>query len=77
MDFITTLKISNDNESDKSKERVDNTSSKQQQQQQRPSNGHNQVHAQDQDGLDEQLDEVEDDPTQANQRERRNPLPPR
>lgn len=73
MDFITTLKISNDNESDKNKERID-VSSKQ-----RPSNGHNQVQVQeqDQDGFDEQIDESEDDPTQANQRERRNPLPPR
>jgi hypothetical protein len=68
MDFMTTLKISNDNENEKPKDRSDNHK--------RPSNGSNDQILFQQDGLDEQLD-PEDDPSHANYRERRNPLPPR
>lgn len=65
MDFITTLKISNDNEHEKPKENLSKRLSNEQ------------INTNlDQDGFDEQ-DESEDDPSQTNQRERRNPLPPR
>jgi len=74
MDFMTSLKISNDNENEKPKEH--NTK--------RQYNGNNQSHYSlnndqiifEQDSIDEQLN-PEDDPSHANYRERRNPLPPR
>ncbi len=64
MDFMTTLNIANDNENDKPKENK------------RQSNGNNDQIIFQQDSFDEPLDS-EDDPTHANYRERRNPLPPR
>lgn len=66
MDFMTTLKISNDTENEKPVKRQ--------------SNGNNLFHNDQivfqQDEIDEQLN-PEDDPSHANYRERRNPLPPR
>jgi hypothetical protein len=73
MDFMTSLKISNDNENEKGKERYDNNNNK------RQYNGNSLNNDQiiyQQDGIDEQLN-PEDDPSHANYRERRNPLPPR
>ncbi|CAF1153962.1 unnamed protein product [Rotaria sordida] len=90
MDFMTSLKISNENENEKSKERYDNNIKRRYNNEQ--SNGTNKINSQihyplnnnnnnyndiiQQDDIDEQLDS-EDDPSHANYRERRNPLPPR
>jgi hypothetical protein len=70
MDFMTTLKISNDTETEKPKERPRRPNEAT-----NPSYYNEQIFFQ-QDGIDEQLD-PEDDPSHVNYRERRNPLPPR
>ena len=91
MDFMTSLKISNVSENEKPKERDDkrrynneqyndppnttNNSNYQVHHSLNNNNYHDQIIFQ-QDGIDEQLDS-EDDPSHANYRERRNPLPPR
>ncbi|CAF0792830.1 unnamed protein product [Adineta ricciae] len=88
MDFMSTLKIADsNNENEKSKERFDkrrynnepNTTNHSNYQPHYPINNthssNDQVSFQ-QDGIDEQGD-FDDDPTHANHRERRNPLPPR
>jgi len=75
MDFMTSLKISNDNENEKGKERYDNNNNNNKRQYNGNSLNNDQIIYQ-QDGIDEQLN-PEDDPSHANYRERRNPLPPR
>ena len=67
MDFMTSLKLSNDNETEKPKEHSKRQSNHS------LTNDQNLIQ---QDGFDESLD-PEDDPAHANNRERRNPLPPR
>ncbi|CAF3725532.1 unnamed protein product [Adineta steineri] len=88
MDFMTTLKISNVTENEKPKERNDkrrynndtnSTNNTNYQSHHTLNNNNNNYNGQiifHQDGIDEQLD-PEDDPSHANYRERRNPLPPR
>ncbi|CAF0984640.1 unnamed protein product [Rotaria sp. Silwood1] len=90
MDFMTSLKLSNDNENEKSKERYDNNKRRYNNEQYNGTNTTNKTNSQihyslnnnnyndivQQDDIDEQLD-PEDDPSHANYRERRNPLPPR
>ncbi|CAF2403546.1 unnamed protein product [Rotaria sp. Silwood2] len=91
MDFMTSLKLSNDNENEKFKERYDNNNKRRYNNEQyNGTNATNKTNFQthyslnnnnyndivQQDEIDEQLDS-EDDPSQANYRERRNPLPPR
>lgn len=90
MDFMTSLKLSNDNENEKPKERHDNNKRRNNNEQYNGTHSTNknttQIHHSlnnnnynetvQQDEIDEQLD-PEDDPSQANYRERRNPLPPR
>lgn len=63
MDFMTTLKISNDNNENEKPVK-------------RQSNGNTDQIVLQQEEIDEKLN-PEDDPTHANYRERRNPLPPR
>jgi hypothetical protein len=83
MDFMTSLKLSNVNENEKPKERNDkrrynndtNTTNNFDYHSSNNNNYNDQIIFQ-QDGIDEQLD-AEDDPSHANYRERRNPLPPR
>jgi hypothetical protein len=94
MDFMTSLKLSddNDNKKDKLKERNENNKRRYNNNEQyyppikannshyslnnNSSNVYNDQIVFQQDGINEQLD-PEDDPSQANYRERRNPLPPR
>ena len=89
MDFMTSLKLSNDTEPEKSKERNDNVKRRYNNEQydggintnyqsyySSNNNNYNDQIAFQQDGIDEQLD-PEDDPSHINYRERRNPLPPR
>lgn len=91
MDFITSLKISDSNEKEKSKERSDNSKRRYNNEQYNGNNSTTKLNNQpsgslnnnnnsndipQQDEIDEQLD-PEDDPSHANYRERRNPLPPR
>ncbi|CAF3400706.1 unnamed protein product [Rotaria socialis] len=92
MDFMTSLKLSNDNENEKSKEGHDNHKRRFHNEQNNGTNSTNKINSQphyslnnnnnnynetvQQDETDEQID-PEDDPSHANHRERRNPLPPR
>ena len=74
---MTSLNLSTENENEKAKERADNHQ-KRQYTENNPTHyaSNNEQVLFQQDDLDEPLD-PEDDPTHANYRERRNPLPPR